>query len=126
MLMTRIDHIGVYVSDLEAARRFFVTYLTAEAGGMYQNPVTGFSSYFLSFGDSSRLEIMTRKDIGGYESLGECHISMSVGSKDEVDRLTSQLTDDGYELLGAPRTTGDGYYESKIRGIDAIIIEITV
>lgn len=124
--MTKIDHIGIYVSDLEAARRFFVTYFQAEAGEMYQNPLTGFSSYFLSFGDSSRLEIMKRKDIVGYNTLGECHISMSVGSKDEVDRLTSRLTADGYELLDGPRTTGDGYYESEIRGIDGITIEITV
>lgn len=42
-----------------------------------------------------------------------------------MDALTTQLADDGYEILSPPRTTGDGYYESCIAGPDGLRIEIT-
>ena len=57
---------------------------------------------------------------------GYSHIAFSVGSADEVDRLTRVLREDGYELIGGPRVTGDGYYESCIVGIEGNQIEITV
>ena len=43
-----------------------------------------------------------------------------------VDGLTEFLRNDGYEVLSGPRTTGDGYYESCILGIEGNQIEITV
>ena len=57
---------------------------------------------------------------------GFIHIAFSVGSKEKVDELTSQLKEDGYEVLSGPRTTGDGYYESCIVDLENNQIEITV
>ena len=57
---------------------------------------------------------------------GYIHIAFSVGSKERVDSLTAQLQTDGYEVVSGPRTTGDGYYESCIVGIEGNQIEITV
>ena len=57
---------------------------------------------------------------------GFIHIAFSVGSKEKVDELTSQLKADGYEVLSGPRTTGDGYYESCIVDLENNQIEITV
>ena len=57
---------------------------------------------------------------------GYIHVAFSVGSKEKVDRLTELLKSDGYELVIGPRTTGDGYYESCIVGIEGNQIEITV
>ncbi len=57
---------------------------------------------------------------------GLIHIAFSVGSKEKVDNLTMQLKADGYEVISGPRTTGDGYYESCILGIEGNQIEITV
>lgn len=54
------------------------------------------------------------------------HVAFSVGSKKNVDRLTELLKADGYEVVSGPRTTGDGYYESCIVGIEGNQIEITV
>ena len=56
----KIDHIAMYVKDLEGARAFFATYFHAQSGEVYCNPKTGFRSYFLIFGDGARLELMTR------------------------------------------------------------------
>ena len=49
-----------------------------------------------------------------FARTGYAHIAFSVGSKEKVDALTAELKADGYEVVGGPRTTGDGYYESCI------------
>ena len=73
---------------------------------------------------------MTRPEVEGdngsqYHS-GFIHLSFSAGSKEAVDELTATLKADGYETLSGPRTTGDGYYESCVRGFEGILLEITV
>ena len=125
-----IDHVAMYVDDPEAVRDFFVYYFNGRSNEGYKNDTTGFRSFFLSFEDGSRLEIMTRPelddDIKKIYRTGYAHIAFSVGSSEEVDRITRQLSDDGYKVLSGPRTTGDGYYESCIVGIEGNLIEITV
>ena len=126
----KIEHIALYVKDLEGAKDFFVKYLGAACNDGYHNKRTDFRSYFLSFDDGARLEIMTRPEIsentGAMAELGFIHIAFSVGSAENVDALTERLKADGYEVISGPRTTGDGYYESCILGIEGNQIEITV
>ena len=45
----KIEHIALYVNDLEASRNFFVKYFGATSNDGYSNPKTNFRSYFLSF-----------------------------------------------------------------------------
>lgn len=112
----RIDHFAMYVEDLETTKNFFVRYFEAVSNDMYHNQKTDFKSYFLSFGDSSKLEIMTRPGLAEEQTnplrCGFIHLAISVGSKEKVDALTSTLLSDGYQLVSGPRTTGDGCYES--------------
>ena len=126
----RIDHIALYVNDLEGARSFFMHYFGAQSNDGYHNPNTDFRSYFLRFLDGSRLEIMTKPDLTDSGDLlnrfGYAHIAFSTGSKEQVDALTEKLRADGYPVLSGPRTTGDGYYESCILGFEGNTIEITV
>lgn len=56
---------------------------------------------------------------------GYIHIAFRLGSKKVVDELTNRLKSDGYQVVSGPRTTGDGYYESCIIGIEGNQIEIT-
>ena len=126
----RIEHIALYANDLERARKFFIKYLGAESNEGYHNPKTNFRSYFLSFDDGARLEIMNKSEMSDQPKdlarTGYAHIAFSVGSKEKVDDLTNQLKLDGYEVISGPRTTGDGYYESCIVAIEGNQIEITV
>ena len=126
----RIEHIAMYVNDLEKAKDFFVKYFGAVPNEGYHNKNTDFRSYFLSFDDGARLEIMTRPEMEVMEKTpartGLIHIAFSVGSKERVDELTAELKAEGYEVLSGPRTTGDGYYESCVVGIEGNQIEITV
>lgn len=126
----RIEHVAMYVNDLEAARDFFIKYLGASSNDGYHNQKTGFRSYFLSFSDGARLEIMNKPQMDDAEKTltrtGLIHIAFSVGSRERVDELTEELKRDGYEVVSGPRTTGDGYYESCVIGIEGNQIEITV
>lgn len=126
----RIEHVALYVNDLEGARAFFERYLGARAGELYHNTRTGFRSYFLSFDDGARLEVMNRPDMADDPKsparTGYIHLAFSVGSAAAVDELTARLAQDGYEVVSDPRTTGDGYYESCVVAIEGNQIEITV
>ena len=126
----RIEHIAMYVNDLEAAKDFFVKYFNATSNDGYHNKTTDFRSYFLNFDDGARLEIMNKPQMVDDEKnlnrTGYIHIAFSLGSKAAVDALTERIKNDGYDVISGPRTTGDGYYESCIVGIEGNQIEITV
>lgn len=127
----KIEHIAVWTHDLEKLRAFYEKYFGARANDKYINPKKGFASYFLSFDEGCRLEIMQMPGIPTSENdvykqfTGLVHFALSTGNKAEVDRLTEVLRGDGYEVVGEPRTTGDGYYESVVLDPDGNRIEIT-
>lgn len=124
----KINHVALYTNDLEGMRSFYEKYFSAKAGEMYHNPKTGLKTYFLSFDDDTRLEIMTRPDISARacKAAGYVHLAFSLGSASAVNEMTDRLRADGYEILDGPRTTGDGYYESTALDPDGNIIELTV
>ena len=126
----KIEHIAMYVNNLEATRDFFIKYFGAQSNNGYHNSSTGFRSFFLTFEDGARLEIMRKPQMEDPNKTitrtGYIHIAFSVGSKEKVDELTDQLRKDGYEVISEPRTTGDGYYESCIIGIEGNQVEITI
>ena len=125
----RIEHVAMYVNDLEAAKNFFEKYLGASANEGYHNKTTDFRSYFLTFDDGARLEIMNRPYIAdraeGFAE-GYVHMALSLGSREAVDSLTQRLKTDGIKVKDGPRVTGDGYYESTVLDPDGNIIELTV
>ena len=59
----RIEHVAMYVNDLEKTREFFVKYFNAKSNDGYHNIKTDFRSYFLSFDDGARLEIMNKPNM---------------------------------------------------------------
>ena len=126
----KIDHIALYVKDLEVSKSFYETYFGTKPNQLYHNPKTGLHTYFLSFDSGTRLEIMWRPYLSNrldrVMNEGLIHFAFSVGSKEAVDTLTQKIIDAGYECFSAPRTTGDGYYESVVLDPDGNMIEITV
>lgn len=126
----KIEHIAMYVNDLEGTKRFFEKYLDGKANAGYHNKTTDFRSYFLTFEDGARLEIMNKPDLQddakGLQRTGLIHIAFSTGSREKVDELTARLRADGYQVISGPRTTGDGYYESCVVGVEGNQVEITV
>lgn len=100
-----------------------------DAGEKYHNPKKNFTSYFLNFESSCTIELMHRPDIADIDKTSEysgfTHLAISCGSKESVDELTETLRQRGYSVIGEPRTTGDGFYESVILDPEKNRIELT-
>ncbi|MDE6034490.1 MAG: VOC family protein [Ruminococcus sp.] len=125
----KIEHVAMYVRDLEMAKNFFVKYFNAVPNNIYHNKKTDFRSYFLSFDEGTRLEIMNKPQLDNIKDtnrIGYAHIAFSLGSAENVDCLTAELKADGYTVISEPRTTGDGYYESCIVDLEGNQIELTI
>ena len=148
----KIEHVAIWVKNIDNVCEFYRKYFGGVVQPLYHNPTKQFTSRFITFDDGARLEIMHRPDINvgtltesksnilGFGNVHtsvaaaltlrmfhveQFHLAFSVGSKEEVDRLTQQMSDDGITIVGQPRTTGDGYYESVVLDPEGNRIEIT-
>ena len=129
----QISHIAIWTNDLERLRDFYCNYFHAKSNKKYTNPVKQFSSYFLTFESGGcSIELMSKPNLINSSDpelnheTGLAHFAFSVGSKEKVDLLTTQFREDGYKVIGEPRYTGDGFYESVINDPDGNIVEITI
>jgi lactoylglutathione lyase len=127
----RLEHVAIWTRNLETLRAFYVDHLGARAGGRYEN-ARSFSSYFLVFdGGAARLELMSLPELGEAPAdraaprPGIAHLAFEVGDEAAVDALTERLRAAGYRVVGPPRRTGDGYYESVVLDPDGNVVELT-
>jgi lactoylglutathione lyase len=128
----RIDHIAIWTRQLEILKEFYITYLQGEAGAMYHNKKKNFKSYFLTFGDGARLEIMStpgipnnQNDTISSQHQGIIHIAFELSSRESVDEKAVELRKAGIRILDGPRVTGDGYYEFVTLDPDNNRLEVT-
>ncbi len=125
---TYITHVAVYAKDLEKSKEYYMKFFGGISNQKYTNS-KGFSSYFISFSSGIRLELMAHVELEDREPKdkvnGWSHIAFSVGSKENVIKLTEMIVADGYILYSPPRETGDGYYESCVADPDGNRVEIT-
>jgi len=123
-----ITHIGIWVNDLDAMKAFYTHYFKGVSDEKYTNSIKKFESYFITFENGAKLELMHKKSISKdrnkEEQKGIAHIAFSLGSKDEVLLLTEQFRSDGIRIVGEPRTTGDGYFESVVLDVEGNRIEL--
>lgn len=126
----RIDHIAIWTYNLEGLRNFYLHYFDASSNSGYYNHSKEFRSYMLSFGGECKIELMEKPNISKSkndplrEYTGIIHFAIKVGSKEKVDEMTELLRADGFKIIGEPRTTGDGFYESIIHDPDGNRVEI--
>ena len=126
-----IEHIALWTNDIDHLTGFYVTYFGARTGRRYTNAAKGFESWFLSFDDGARIEVMRTTTLQpspiepGALRMGWTHLAIAVGDEAGVDTLTERLRSDGYAVLDGPRRTGDGYYESVVLDPDGNRVEIT-
>ncbi len=127
----RLEHVALWVRDLDAMKTFYCRYFNASAGDRYHNPRTGFSSYFLLFENGARLELMHRGEAANDSQaepgpLGLHHLAIGTGLAARVDDLTTELAEAGCPVVSGPRLTGDGYYESVVLDPEGNRLEITI
>ena len=108
-----IDHVAIYVNNLEVEKNFFVKY---------------FNANFLRFDDGSRLEIMTRSSSADPAKVryrtGYHHIAISVGDRKDVDDMMKKFDAAGVIVVSGARTTGDGYDAAVVVDPEGNEIEI--
>ena len=130
-MTARIDHVALWVDDLEATCAFYARHFGASVGARYENPAKGFASRFLAFAVGARIEVMQTTTLrphrhdAGAERMGLTHLALALGSEAEVDRMTARLRAEGCAVLDGPRRTGDGYYESVVLDPEGTRLELT-
>jgi 2-haloacid dehalogenase len=117
----RIEHIAAWVSNLDRARGFYERWFHAGSTPEYSSARRDFRSRFLSLNGGPRLELMVSPE----ESPRHAHIAVSVGSRENVDRLIKEMEASGVRVVSNPRVTGDGYYEAVIQDSEGNLVEIT-
>ncbi|ASB90031.1 VOC family protein [Bacillus sonorensis] len=124
----KIEHIAIWTKHLEEMKDFYTRFFKGTANEKYINPKKQFESYFIQFQSGTRLELMRRPDLtpGKEEMEGYAHMAFSLGSREKVDEMTRRLKEEGVPVVGEPRVTGDGYYESVIQDPDGNLVELTV
>lgn len=127
----KIEHLAMWVDNLEVMRSFYLKYFDMTSGEKYTNEKKQYTAYFLDFGEGkTRLELMHRPDTSptaeqrGF-TKGIAHFAISTGGKEKVNELTELLRSENYTVFSEPRTTGDGYYESVILDPEGNYLEIT-
>lgn len=130
-----LEHVAIWVKDLEEMKDFYCSFFNGEANEKYESTSefhANFESYFVSFGDGSRLELMYMPtipegiNVNGNESIGLTHIAFSMKNKEEVDAMAKKAHDMNYQIILEPHQTGDGYYEACILDPEGNRVEITV
>jgi lactoylglutathione lyase len=97
----RIEHIALWRNDLDRCRQFYLSYFGAVAGERCANAGNGFESWFLSFADGARIELMRTTALSpvviasGAHRMGLTHFAISLGSERLIDELTKRLKNDG-------------------------------
>jgi lactoylglutathione lyase len=124
----RIEHVAIWVRDLERMCHFYVAMLGAKSGAPYDNPRNGFRSIFVSFGDGARVELMSQPGQSQGQSaqsrFGYAHLALSLGTRAAVDATIACLESHGVTVLSRPRVTGDGYYEAVLADPEGNRIEL--
>ena len=124
----KIAHVALWTRNLEAQADFWQNVFGGKSNERYvsQNR-PGFESHFITLDEGATIELMTLPTLSDApeapEFVGWAHIALSVGTKQDVDRLAEQARANG-TLLSAPRMTGDGYYEAVIADPDGNRVEI--
>lgn len=126
----RIDHLAIWTYNIEGLKNFYISYFDASSNEIYHNHSKEYRSYFISFDGDCRLELMEMPRIPKSRNnplkqyTGLIHFAIKVGSKRKVNELTKTLKEDGFKIIGEPRTTGDGCYESIFLDPDGNRVEI--
>lgn len=125
MTAMKIEHIGLWVKDLELMKAFYLKYFDASSSDFYHNPKTGFSSYFIYFSDGASLELQHKASLNARnnETFGFAHLAFKIT---DVDEMVARVKKDGLPVLNGPRWTGDGHYEAVIADPEGNLLELTL
>lgn len=127
MSKMKVEHIAIWVNNIDEMIDFYVHFFDGHAGTRYHNVQKGFESCFIAFKEGPRIELMKQKDVESNKMplhTGYAHISFQLGSRQDVDDFVSNLIKNNVPVVDGPRVTGDGYYEAVLLDPEHNSIEI--
>ena len=90
----KLHHIAIWTFRLEELKEFYVRFFGGKSNEKYINPKKGFESYFVSFGEGTDLELMSRTDVQNTpieeNRVGLTHFAFTFPSQEEVLRLLNR------------------------------------
>lgn len=108
--MAKITNVGIFVSDLEAAREFFERTFGATVHCTYNEEENDYYSYIMDLADGPRIELMTKPQIVDQQKdcnrTGYAHICIKVESEERLNEIIASFKEAGYEILYEPATVG--------------------
>ncbi len=122
----KIKHVAIWTRGLEEMKTFYCQHFKATHGPLYQNPTSGFQSYFVYFSSGASLELMHKQSSEPEKAADKGHFCISVGSKKRVNEFAEHFRKEKIEIVKDPRYTGDGYYECLILDPEGNLVEITI
>ena len=110
----KLAHIALFAEDMETMKVFFTAYFGCTAGTLYNNPRTGFRSYFLRFPEGGVLELHLRDDATTFNPFT---LDTSRASRDEAFDM------DGMGVLVIKKRAKEFFYR-RYQGFNTLIIKI--
>ena len=105
----RISNVGLFVKDLEGARKFFEDFFGAQVHATYEED-DGYKSYIMKFDENPKLELMSKPTVVDEKKdpnrTGFVHICIKVDSREKLDEIIAKFKAANYTILYAPATNG--------------------
>ena len=122
----KIGIVGIFVKDLDGARKFFEDYFGATLAFEYNNEQKQYYSYIMNVGESL-LELMTKPEIVDEKKdpnrTGYAHIGINVDSREKLDEIAARFHEAGYKFFYEPATVGGN--ELRAVTFEDIVLEVS-
>lgn len=126
------DHLSLVTAQLEVMKDFYIKYFGGEAV-KWISPDGAAHIYFIRWPNGAKLELEMDgdhpRDIPGEKGsrIGFSHLAFQVETREEVDRLTKRMEEDGVPVYQQPWDYGTKeFYESTVLDPDGNYVEIVV
>ena len=127
----KLEHVAIYTHQLERLKNFYIRYFEGEVSEKYEDKQKKLNSYFISFENGARIELMQREGIPENKNdtvfqqhRGIIHIAFQLSTMQQVKEKAEKIKADGYPILSGPRKTGDGYYKFETLDPDNNRLEV--
>lgn len=122
-----IGNVGIFVKDLEGAKKFFEDYFGATLLKTYNEEENNYYSYILQLDEGAWIELMTKPGLVDVPKdpnrTGLAHICFKVANRAELDTIIAKFKRDGYKIQYEPSSPVGG---GEVRAVtfEDIVIEV--
>ena len=123
----RMANTGIFVKDLEGAKKFFEDYFGATVAFEYNEEDAKYYSYIMNVGDGAKLELMTKPEVVDLPKepnrTGFAHVAIRVDSREKLNEIIEKFHAANYKFFYEPATTGGR--ELRAVTFEDIVLEVS-